>query len=249
MCVIAIKPAGIAIPTLDRLQECFRNNPDGAGVMYPVAGKVRIFKGYMKWDDFVPVYEKLAKLPIETPIVFHFRIGTHGLTKHPSFTHPFPVTYDTEAMKLTKTVTDIGVAHNGIISTIDFRFGGSDTMDFIAGVLYPLFRKFKHLTDPVVSLMLQNFLGVTNKLAVLRGDGTLETFGYFIEADDKCFYSNSSYKAFDWVKYSETLPKGKIGYDYKKANLKCVRFDDCENAGYSCEFCRDQSCFVDYYQN
>ena len=243
MCIIAVKPAGVGVPTLDRLKECFKYNSDGAGIMYPVAGKVRIFKGFMDWESFEKVYDSVKKLPKSTPIVFHFRIGTHGKTKHPAFTHPFPVTYDIEAMKLCKTVTDVGVAHNGIISTIDFRFGGSDTMDFIAGVLYPLFLKFKNLKDPVVDLLLTNFLGKSNKLAVLRGDGDLQMYGDFIKADDDCYYSNNTYQAFDWSKWT-----GKYAYDATRTNLKCAKFDDCMNGGYSCDLCKGYSEFVDYYK-
>ena len=244
MCIIAVKPAGVGIPTLDRLHECFLNNSDGAGVMYPVAGKVRIFKGFMDWDAFTKVYDRLKLLPESTPIVFHFRIGTHGKTKHPSFTHPFPVTYDIEAMKSVKATTDIGVAHNGIISTIDFRFGGSDTMDFIAGVLYPLFLKFKRLKDPVVELILLNFLGKSNKLAVLRGDGDLQLYGDFVEADDGCFYSNTTYESFDWKKYAGTVvyTTGK----YSRSNPSCPKFDSCVNGGYVCDICKNFSEYEDY---
>ena len=46
MCVICYKPKGIAFPEERILQNCFDNNPDGAGFMWPENGKVHIRKGF-----------------------------------------------------------------------------------------------------------------------------------------------------------------------------------------------------------
>ena len=50
MCIIAIKPAGVKLPADTTLENCWYNNPDGAGFMYAAGGTVHIqrlhdFKG------------------------------------------------------------------------------------------------------------------------------------------------------------------------------------------------------------
>lgn len=45
MCIIAVKPAGIKMPERDQIEIMWHNNPDGAGIMYSLNGKVYIEKG------------------------------------------------------------------------------------------------------------------------------------------------------------------------------------------------------------
>ena len=44
MCIIAAKPAGIALPNAETIETMWYANPDGAGFMYAHDGKVVIEK-------------------------------------------------------------------------------------------------------------------------------------------------------------------------------------------------------------
>ena len=52
MCVIAIKKAGVDMPTHTKIQNMFKRNSDGAGFMYAVENEVVIEKGFMTLRDF-----------------------------------------------------------------------------------------------------------------------------------------------------------------------------------------------------
>jgi len=100
MCIIAIKPEGISIPT-ERLKTCWDNNPDGVGFMYSEAGKLNIIKGLMTFDSFIKSYNDIS--PLNKRIVIHFRYGTHGKIC-PDLTHPFIIN------------KSLALVHNGILS-------------------------------------------------------------------------------------------------------------------------------------
>ena len=83
MCIIAAKPAGVKLPERDVFRTMWDGNSDGAGFMYVENGHVKIEKGFMKYKNFTKALDKVAgRLDLtKTPMVFHFRITTHGGTK------------------------------------------------------------------------------------------------------------------------------------------------------------------------
>lgn len=194
MCIIAAKPAGIKMPDAETIRAMWDNNRDGAGLMYADKGKVRIEKGFMTFQAFEDALTKLSQqLDLTaTPIVMHFRIRTHGGTVA-ECTHPFPITDSVGALKKLVTSSDIGVAHNGIIHSVQPRRGISDTMEYIATQLAPLkravptFYKNKHL-----QLLIKN--AIESKMVFLTKDGGIYTIGDFLE-DGGILYSNGSYKS------------------------------------------------------
>ena len=99
MCIIAIKPEGQKV-TKAILQNCYENNPDGAGFMYAASGQVEYQKGFMSfldfWDTWTKTRDRLALN--KRMVVFHFRIATAGVIS-PGQCHPFPVTKDIEEMQ------------------------------------------------------------------------------------------------------------------------------------------------------
>lgn len=202
MCIIAAKPTGVKMPSHETIKRMWEGNHDGAGFMYVENGHVCIEKGFMKFKNFKAALEKLEKrLDLtSTPVVMHFRITTHGGTR-PENTHPFPVTDNVTALGKPRTNCDLGVAHNGIITSVSPRKGISDTMEYIASQLAPLKRavpQFYKNSD--LMKMIEN--AVESKLCFLTRKGELYTVGNFIE-DEGVLYSNSSYKEprFDWRKY------------------------------------------------
>ena len=192
MCIIAAKPAGVAMPSRDTIRTMWDSNRDGAGIMYVEGHKVHIEKGFMKYKAFAKKLDELERrLDLtKTPVVMHFRITTHGGTK-PENCHPFPVTDSIGALKKTQSHTDLGVAHNGIIHIIP-RSGISDTMEYIASQLAPLKRALPRFYENKNAMLLVKN-AIDSKMAFLTKEGKIYTIGYFIE-DEGVLYSNDSYQ-------------------------------------------------------
>lgn len=194
MCIIAAKPAGVAMPSEETIFQMWSSNRDGAGFMYAKKGKVHIEKGFMHYEDFHDAIEKLSKSNDMTklPLVMHFRIATHGGV-NPANTHPFPITDSIGVLSKLKSSCTLGVAHNGIID-ITPRKGISDTMEYIISQLAPLYAGVKDFyRNEHLMRMIDNATG--SRLAFLTSDGSIYTVGDFIE-DNGIMYSNSSYKPF-----------------------------------------------------
>ena len=218
MCVIMAKPKGIDMPSDDTIHNMWVRNPDGAGFMYAKDGQVHIEKGFMKLDALRAALKKTAKSVDlkNTAVVMHFRITTHGGTK-PENCHPFPITDSIGKLKKLKQDTRIGVAHNGIISSVTPRKGISDTMEYIATQLAPLSRAVpKFYTDANLMLMIQN--ATASRLAFLTGGGKIYTIGQFI-TDGGRLYSNSSYEPWIYKQYTGKAWGDWCDYGYE---------DDCE---------------------
>lgn len=192
MCIIAAKPAKTPMPSRDTIRTMWNANPDGAGLMYVEKGSVRIEKGFMRYKDFAKRLDDLEhRLDLTSiPVVMHFRITTHGGTS-PENTHPFPITDNVTALGKPRTTTDLGVAHNGIISSVTPRKGISDTMEYIASQLAPLKRAMpRFYENKHAMLLVKNAIG--SKMAFLTKEGRIYTVGDFNEHDG-IMYSNYSY--------------------------------------------------------
>ena len=59
MCIIAAKPAGVAMPSPEQIEVMWHNNPDGGGIMYVKDGSVYIDKGYMCLADYMQRLDEL----------------------------------------------------------------------------------------------------------------------------------------------------------------------------------------------
>ena len=230
MCIIVAKPAGVTLPEFKIFQNCFDNNPDGAGLMIAYDGKVHGRKGLMSiaafkdaLDDFESTYGDLKLYTM----VFHFRIGTHG-TNSPANTHPFPLIPGAEkydAFKLLNWEADQGFAHNGIIYSMSsdpdvHKYDVSDTMVF--GKKIALF--FAECCDIPKSEGAQSILNrinsaTSNKFAFIDGEGNLFTMGTF-EYKDGVAYSNSSYIERSWKRSSSK------SYGFNTRSLFSDYYDD-----------------------
>lgn len=203
MCIICVKPQGAKLPTNATIHNMFDNNPHGAGFMYARDGKVEIRKGFMDYLDFKHELDK-AQITDADALVMHFRITTHGGTC-PQNTHPFPVTDVVEELRSLHTSCELGVAHNGIIQIECRSKDISDTQEFIASILTPVYKsdpKF-YESERIRDAIRDCING--SRLAFLTGDGTVKMIGSFIE-EDGVFYSNDSYQPFDmrwlaWLDY------------------------------------------------
>jgi hypothetical protein len=195
MCIIAIKESGIEFPNIETMYNCFDNNPDGAGFMYPRAGKVHIEKGFLTWKAFKARYEKLLKTYTKkTPFIFHFRIGTHG-AKTAGMTHPFPIGEIKAKYTDLEVACDFAFAHNGIFNFLPINSKFSDSVIYGRDILAPLYEKFPDtFIDNGAEKIIMATLG-WSKLAFMRGDGGIEYFGHWEESKGVHF-SNSTFEKY-----------------------------------------------------
>lgn len=202
MCIIAVRPKGKKISD-EYFKNCFENNPDGCGFMYAKNGMVYGKKGIMSLKEFM---REEKKIPDNVTVVFHFRISTHGGIT-PKLTHPFPLSSSFEKMHKLEWYSDYGVAHNGIFTKVTAPEGESDTEVFISNILKPLqdLSKIKDnsLIDKYYDDIICSAVG-SSKLVIMTKSGIAKMYGDgWVNGDDGCYYSNSSYS------YSKTST-----YDY-----------------------------------
>lgn len=225
MCIIVVKKDGVKMPSNNKFKTCFNANKDGAGYMFATNGKVHIVKGLMSFNAFKnSLNNTRKKYGDDIPYVFHFRISTQGGVNK-ELCHPYPLTDDMEAMKKLNNITNIGVAHNGIISLTSSwgETSYNDTMLFIADYLSEL---VKNRNDLIKFRTLIQRLTIGNRLALLFDDGNIELTGSGWIEEDGIFYSNTSYQTYNYKKtYSNNLFNN---WEYCKYNSKYDDFDDID---------------------
>lgn len=208
MCIIIVKKAGIKFPDNEILKNCWDANSDGAGYMIPKNGDVDIRKGFMKFNHMM---DSLNSIPNkdDIPMILHFRITTHGGTSKAN-THPFPVSSNEKLLRSTRVKTNLGVAHNGII-TIDNDLKLSDTMQFIKDEL-SLFHVIKPSWYKDIKSL--DYIGkrIGSKLAIMDSKGYISTVGEFYD-EDGILYSNYSYLGYTTYGWSNIE-----GYTYAWAD-------------------------------
>lgn len=194
MCIIAIKPAHHKMIDESIIETMFQNNPDGSGYMYSYNNKVHIEKGFMTLKELLNSLDSLKKKVNieEIPLILHFRISTSGKVDGATC-HPFPVTSDLNALRKTHVITNLGMAHNGVIYDFEEKKSVySDTQLFVnkcVSYLYNLNHKFLHddrtrnLFEPIIN---------GSRLAFLDRHGNIYRYGEWCE-DDGIFYSNEGY--------------------------------------------------------
>lgn len=192
MCVIAYKPLNVAFPEEAVLKNCWDNNPDMAGFMYAWNDHVYIWKGFEKFEDFMKTLNKVReKTGDDIPFVMHFRISTQGFDK--ACCQPFPLSGNMKNLKRLKTETNIGVAHNGILSlTSDGSKDYSDTMLFVTNYLVNIIRSYDWHKDPRTKKLIENLID-GSRFAILDKKGHCELMGRGWVEDKGCYYSNSTY--------------------------------------------------------
>ena len=212
MCIIVAKNKGVALPTKKTLEQCFERNKDGAGIMYVKNNKVIIEKGLMTFQDF---YKKLKSIKKEfggdltnKAIVMHFRIGTHG-ENDKATTHPFPISNNFNDLRATYFETDLGMAHNGIMSAYNYDRTLSDTQSFIkdyVSVFKELNKKF-YLNNKVMEIISNEANISSNKLCFLDNKENIYWYGDKV-IDNGVIYSNTTYKPYTYKSYRN------YSYDY-----------------------------------
>lgn len=217
MCIIAYKPIGVEMPDKKTVNAMFDNNPDGAGLMFPYKGRVAIIKGLMKLEDVYDAIKEIdCKIDLKnTPVVMHFRIGTHGgLSK--ANTHPFPVTAHVPLLQKLRLKTDVAIVHNGIIHGTQYSKDLSDTMEYVKGQL-ALFQKIDskfYLDDNFVKAI---GYAIDSKMIIMDGQQNVVLIGEFYEETNGMIYSNYTYIARTARSYRSS---GYRGYTSEKKLIK-----------------------------
>ena len=232
MCIIAYKPAGIKLPTKKQFKAMFTNNSDGCGFMYAENGRVYIQKGFMEYNEFRKAVKPFIARH-DLPMVFHFRIATHGGINK-AMCQPFPLTKREKSLKALVTNCDIGIAHNGIIPmTMDARTM-SDTALFIKkyGV-----RILENGIDETAIDIIDAC--IDSKMCILEGNGKAHIIGRGWSTINGISFSNDSYKprAYKRVTYS-----GK-SYATTRDSYTRVYDYDIEHDIFSGSYC-DTSCDI-----
>lgn len=220
MCIISYKPKMVDMPSEQTLRNCFENNPDGAGYMFPTEQGVHIKKGFMSFKDFYDSlmndYQATGK---QCPYVLHFRIGTQG-GNIAANTHPFPISQNIDDLIQLDCFADVALAHNGIIrltTNYSTTTKTSDTMDFITEYLSLIINDskwYKEKHQDKKKLLIERLIGGSNKLAIMSKDGNVELIGNFeYDEADKCYYSNTSYQRSSYPLYSSDDYGEYISYD------------------------------------
>lgn len=194
MCIIAIKPPHHKMIDESIIETMFQNNPDGSGYMYSYNNKVHIEKGFMTLKELLNSLDNLKKKVNieEIPLILHFRISTSGKVDGATC-HPFPVTSDLNALRKTHVITNLGMAHNGVIYDFEEKKSiYSDTQLFVnkcVSYLYDMNHKFLHddrtknLLEPIIN---------GSRLAFLDRHGNIYRYGEWCESDG-VYYSNEGY--------------------------------------------------------
>jgi hypothetical protein len=229
MCIIAVKPKGVAMPPKKHLENCFDNNNDGAGMMFwdDARGVVVIDKGYMSWKPF---WKSVCRhnFSKNDTVIFHFRLATAGMTCGAN-THPFPLSQDTDDLKLIYTECDIAMVHNGIFGRGED--GMSDTMVWVRDIFSEPCVK-DNMTNLIMQLLLEEYCH-GSKLAFLKDDGEIILFGTFQE-NKGVKYSNDDYKKHWWTKYTQKHQKTNPQW-YKKREDQAAPCNTCCES--TCEGC------------
>lgn len=194
MCIIAIKPPHHKMIDESIIETMFQNNPDGSGYMYSYNNKVHIEKGFMTLKELLNSLDSLKKKVNieEIPLILHFRISTSGKIDGATC-HPFPVTSDLNALRKTHVITNLGMAHNGVIYDFEEKKSiYSDTQLFVnkcVSYLYDINPKFLH--DDRTEKMLEPIIN-GSRLAFLDRHGNIYRYGDWCE-NNGIFYSNEGY--------------------------------------------------------
>ena len=199
MCIIVAKRKGLELPTKEILRNCFNYNSDGAGIMFNDGKQVFIEKGFMDFNSFYSRLEALDKEfnLVNSDLALHFRISTSGNVDQGNC-HPYPISTETSQLRNLSLVTDIGMAHNGVIRKHipETRSILNDTQTFIKNFVYNMYSSNKEfLTVDANIKALEEEAG--SKLCFITKDN-MYIIGKFIEETNGILYSNDTYLSYDY---------------------------------------------------
>lgn len=184
------------------LKNCWKNNGDGAGMLWTENGVLKSHKEMIDFDSFYNKYLSIrqSKQSKKSYVVLHFRISTHGAVDETNC-HPFFVN------------DKLGFVHNGIISKAPVSKLYSDTYMFNDSIL----RNFKHdfLNCMATMGLIDEYIGYS-KLVFLDNENNYtivgENLGHW---NGKCWFSNDTYKEVSYKDYGGKKVPSTTGIGYR----------------------------------
>lgn len=235
MCIIAYIPKNHTVNS-ETIEIMFDNNPDGSGLLYTQNKKLRTFKTF-DVDQLITKYNDI-KQNIDTDIIIHCRIGTHG-QKSMENIHPFLIN------------NKVGFVHNGIINLVPIDKKRSDTNMFNELLLKQLPDDF--LCNEAIKELISGYIG-KSKLVFMdyKQDVCIinEHLGIW---DNGIWFSNDGYKDF-WYTTPPKITKNKKSnknknviysdlFDYSYEDLEIC--PNCETYPLDYGYCKDCGMFFD----
>jgi hypothetical protein len=156
MCLIIVQPKGDVPVSKRDILDAWQDNPDGAGYMFAVDGRLVIRKPFWKAKSLRKAYRQdFRQYGAQSPFVLHFRYATHGPNTVWN-THPHILAGG-----------QVGLVHNGILPWAPTDPSLSDTATFAKDL-----EGFgqAELMHPEYHAMLAEDIGY-NKLVFMDGDG------------------------------------------------------------------------------
>lgn len=138
MCIAVWKASGVKLPKKEVLRKCWNTNSQGAGFAhYDEKSELwMVQKGFMSWKKFWRAFNHMQYQKTDA-VIIHFRISTSGKRTHPDCTHPFPISFEEDALNEHSYETENIVMHNGVVGPGDGDL--SDTQVAIRDHVAPLF--------------------------------------------------------------------------------------------------------------
>lgn len=166
MCLIIVgkaeKVRSTLLNTQGLLEDIFRSNPDGIGIMYANARRgLRIFKSLPK--NVAQARHFLTRMPgDERNLAIHFRWTTHGFTNKENC-HPYTVVEG-----------ECALMHNGVLHTGNSADRSkSDTWHFINDFLKTAVQMAPAIVHDVgFKTLVKDFIRSTNRFVIMTRDGT-----------------------------------------------------------------------------
>lgn len=218
-------------PTAQVIEDCWRANPDGGGLMWADGSTVHGVKGLMTLDALTT---ELSYVPDDVPLVIHFRIGTSGGMDE-RVTHPYPVSPRLADLHATVWESPIGLAHNGVMHdvAIDTPNGVSDTVAYVRDIAAPLSTAFDLFSKTATKLLTDSSEG--NRLCLLDASGRMNLTGRgWNKVTDGVMASNTSWKPYRPLTKWKSYPTIYDCTDYRETDLstdcaKCASREYCYN--------------------
>ena len=200
MCILLMIPSKTQKPGEELLAQCWRSNPDGAGIMYPdkAASKLVVSKGHM---DLAALVAAFSLVPEGVPVSVHFRIKTHGL-KDAANTHPHWVWPD-----------EVAIAHNGILPIgAPTESTESDTARFARLVLPHLPRTW--WKNPALVHLVEEYMGRSNKMVTMNQAGDYKILNEELGTwENGVWFSNQTFRTSRTYSPSSYTTYGVFPYD------------------------------------
>lgn len=210
MCIIAVKPANIPLPTDKFIDDNWVENPDGAGIMFIKHGakEVTMIKGFMEKKDLINSIKE-NNLTEDDLLIIHFRWATSGKKNAPA-THPFIIDKDKSISYSTTFVSehDLFFAHNGVISALNNNHDESDTQIFATQFLPHISVKDIYNND-VIRQMISKFID-GSRLVFLHAKYGVTLIGTWHDYNglklSKMYCERQDYfNNIDWRNYSQSF--------------------------------------------